>query len=84
MLTAPASGSVLDGVAIVVVSALVAVILASALWVYDDARAAANRGVPVTRAVGPLRLDTPAKWFFACLLLWEFVLPLYVGSRSSA
>lgn len=72
------------GFAIIVISALVAMVFASALWVYDDARASAKRGVPVTTTFGAFRLDTPIRWFVACLLVWEFVLPLYVGSRRSA
>jgi len=68
---------------------LMAVFLASALfaaavWVYSDAKTHAGRGRSIAVSVGTLRLDTPAAWFLACLLLGEFFIPMYVDSRGMA
>lgn len=61
---------------------LVVIVLATAAWVYTDAKASAGRGRPIVSSVGSVRLSTPIAWFVACVLLWEFCFPLYIDSRS--
>jgi hypothetical protein len=58
------------------------IVLATAAWVYKDAKASAGRGRPIVSSVGSVQLSTPMAWFVACLLLWEFCFPLYIDSRS--
>jgi len=60
------------------------IIFAAAVWVYTDAKAHAGQGNPIAVSIGSLRLHTPAAWFFACLLLGELFIPIYVDSRSLA
>jgi hypothetical protein len=59
-------------------------LLATDVWVYADARAQSERGTPVVFSVGSLRVDTPALWFFGCLLLWLLFFALYITSRNQA
>lgn len=59
-------------------------VFAVAAWVYSDARMRARRGNPIVGSVGAFYVRTPAAWFFACLLLAELFLPLYVDSREMA
>ena len=61
---------------------VVGIVLATAAWVYKDAKASAGRGRPIVSSVGSLQLSTPVAWFVACLLLWELCFPLYIDSRS--
>ncbi len=59
-------------------------LLATDLWVYADARAHSELGTPVVFSVGSFKVDTPASWFFGCLLLWILFFPLYITSRNQA
>lgn len=59
-------------------------LLATDLWVYADAKAHSERGTPVVFSVGSLKVDTPASWFFGCLLLWILFFPFYITSRNQA
>jgi hypothetical protein len=68
-------------VALVPLLVLLAV-LAIDLWVFTDARAQSKRGTPVVVSLGFLRVDTPAAWFFGCLLLWILFFPLYITNRG--
>jgi hypothetical protein len=52
------------------------------LWVYADARAHSERGTPVVLSTDFLTADTPAAWFFGCLLLSIVFLPLYIMTRG--
>jgi hypothetical protein len=61
---------------------VVGIVLATAAWVYRDAKASAGRGRPIVSSVGSLQLSTPMACFVACLLLWELCFPLYIDSRS--
>ena len=74
-------GSATGGM-LVAVFVVLGIALATAEWVYTDAQESAGRGRPIVSSVGSFQLRTPAAWFFACLLLWEFVFPLYIDSRS--
>jgi hypothetical protein len=76
-------GSAFGGV-VTVIFAVLAVMVATAVWVYGDATASAKRGRPVTSTVGSLQLRKPVAWFFATLLLWEMCFPLYLDSRTPA
>jgi hypothetical protein len=60
---------------------LVAIICATAGWVYTDAKAHAGRGRPIVSSVGSVQLTTPLEWFLACLLTWETSFPLYIDMR---
>jgi hypothetical protein len=60
------------------------IVFAAAAWVYTDARMHVRRGNPIVGSAGSLHVRTPAGWFFACLLLAELFLPLYVDSRGMA
>ncbi|MDF2824480.1 MAG: hypothetical protein K0R68_1888 [Mycobacterium sp.] len=82
MLPVPA-GSAAGGVLFIVV-VLLGALLATAMWVYADARTSAKRGRPVVSTVGRYQLRTPASWFVACLLLWELCIPLYLDTRGAA
>lgn len=57
-------------------------VLATDVWVYGDARAQDERGTPVVFSAGTFDIDTPAAWFFGCLLLWIVFFPLYVSRRG--
>ena len=59
------------------------IVLASDVWVYQDALAQNSRGTPVFFRFGTFTIDTPAAWFIACLILWIIFFPLYFTSRSS-
>jgi hypothetical protein len=52
------------------------------LWVYADAKAHTRRGTPVIFSSGFLTVDTPAAWFFGCLLLSIVFIPLYLTIRG--
>jgi hypothetical protein len=74
----PVSGAAAALVAVCVL----AIAFASAVWVYTDARMYADRGNPIVLSVGSFQLRPPIAWFFACLLLAELFLPVYIDSRS--
>jgi hypothetical protein len=63
---------------------VLSIMFAAAAWVYADARTHARRGNPIIGSAGGFHVRTPAGWFFACLLLAELFLPLYVDSRGMA
>ncbi|WP_133694064.1 hypothetical protein [Mycobacterium sp. BK086] len=69
---------------LVALCVVLAIMFATASWVYADAKTSAGQGVPVSGLLGSLQLNTPVAWFIACLLLGEVVFPLYITSRSSA
>lgn len=53
------------------------VVLASSLWVFQDAR---NLGI--TRRTGPGFFNMgPLSWFVSCLLLWAVAFPAYLVTR---
>jgi hypothetical protein len=52
------------------------------LWVYVDAKAHSERGTPVVFSTVFLTVDTPAAWFFGCLLLSIVFIPLYITIRG--
>lgn len=56
----------------------------SDLWVYYDAKAQWERGTPVFFSTSFLRLDSPAAWFVACLVVWVIFFPIYVVGRNQA
>jgi len=58
------------------------VVLATDLWVYQDARARYERGTPVVYQFGTFIVATPEAWFFGCLFLWIVFFPLYLGGRG--
>jgi hypothetical protein len=58
--------------------------LATDLWVYVDAKVRYERGTPVIFSMGSLKMDTPAAWFFGCLILWIVFFPLYIMSRDGS
>jgi hypothetical protein len=60
------------------------VVLATGFWVYRDATALEDRGIPIVVSLGSFRVDTPVVWFLGCLLLWILFFPLYVTTRTQA
>ena len=72
------------GALMTVLVAVVAIMLVSAVWVYNDATASAQRGRPIISSLGSMQLKKPVAWFLAVLLLWEMCLPLYITIRSQA
>ena len=62
--------------------AVVIVILGADVWGYTDAKAHAERGVPVVFSVGSIQLDSPEIWAVACLVLSVVCCPLYFASRN--
>ena len=59
------------------------IVLASDVWIYQDAQTQNSRGTPVFFRFGTFTIDTPATWFIACLILWIVFFPLYLTARSS-
>jgi len=70
--------------AAIVLAVIVVMVPATALWVYGDAKQQATHRNVAVFSIHTFDVDTPVKWFLACLLLWEFFFPLYLGSRSPA
>lgn len=62
---------------------LLAIILTSDAWVGWDAHTRQARGQVVTASFGPLTLDEPMHWLFACLLAWVVAFPLYLVARRA-
>lgn len=61
---------------------VVAMLVATLLWVYADASAHAKQGTPVYFSIGSLEVNTPTAWAVGCLCLWIVFTPLYVTCRS--
>lgn len=61
---------------------VIAVIVATDLWVYLDASRCDREGTPVYLRIGAVNIQTPAWWFLACLVLWIFFFPMYLVSRN--
>jgi hypothetical protein len=62
---------------------VVAVVVAVDSWVYFDAAAREQRGMPVVFSLGAFVVDTPGMWFVCCLLLFVVFVPLYVAGRAA-
>ena len=63
---------------------VLSIVFAAAAWVYADATTHARRGNSIVFSAGALHLRTPAGWFFACLLVSELFIPLYLDRRGMA
>jgi hypothetical protein len=61
---------------------VVVILVASALWVYGDAKENAARGNPVVVSTSWFEVSRPVSWLLGCLLVWEVFFPLYVNSRQ--
>lgn len=72
------------GPALMMLATIVVTVLSTGLWVYSDAKLQAKQRSPVLFSTGSFELTTPARWFIACLLVWELFFPLYLDSRSPA
>jgi len=70
--------------AAIVLAVIVVMVPATALWVYGDAKHQAKHRNLAVFSIRTFEVDTPVKWFLACLLLWEFFFPLYLDSRRPA
>ena len=57
-------------------------VVATSLWVYQDAKAFSERGTPIVLSTKSFSVGTPDTWFFACLLLWNLFFPLYLIGRN--
>ncbi len=51
-------------------------IIATAIWVYTDARTRSEAGAPVVFSLGPAQLDSPEVWAVVCLIIWVLCFPL--------
>ncbi len=70
--------AVVEALPLIVLAALFAV----GLWVYRDASTHEAQGRPVVVTLGPLRIDRPAVWFVACLILSVLFIPIYLSVRT--
>lgn len=61
---------------------LLAVLLVTVGWVYQDAAQHVSDGEPVVLRAGSVRVETPAAWAALCLVLWVFFFPLYLRARQ--
>ena len=61
---------------------LLAGLLLTVGWVYQDAATHHEAGEPVLFWSGALRVETPAAWAAACLVLWVIFFPLYLRARQ--
>ena len=61
---------------------ILAGLLLTVLWVYQDAARHAEADEPVVFWAGSVRLDTPSAWAAACLVLWVACFPLYLRARQ--
>lgn len=57
------------------------ILLATDAWVYADAKARTERGMPVVFSAGSFVVETPEAWFLGSLLLWVVFFPLYLTGR---
>ena len=57
-------------------------VVATSLWVYQDAKAYSERGTPIVLSTDSFSVGTPDAWFFACLFLWILFFPLYMMGRD--
>ncbi len=60
----------------------IVVVAATDVWVYVDAQRCAAAGSPVYLRIGGFAIDTPVAWLVGCVVLWIFLFPMYVVSRS--
>lgn len=60
---------------------VLAILLATDLWVYADAKENAARGNPVVFSTSWFEVSRPVVWLLGCLVIWEVFFPLYVNSR---
>jgi hypothetical protein len=60
-----------------------AILAATCIWVYRDAKANEDAGTPVLFRAGNLRVDTPETWAIGCLVLFCVFLPLYLTARNT-
>jgi hypothetical protein len=70
----------IDPIALVPIVVLL-VVVAIGTWVYMDAKVQAEHGEPVVFTWGSLKVDTPAQWFVASLLVAVLFVPLYLAGR---
>jgi hypothetical protein len=61
---------------------LLAALLLTVAWVYQDAGHHVADGEPVVLRAGAVRVETPAAWAALCLVLWVFFFPLYLRARQ--
>ena len=60
---------------------LVALLLVSVFWVYQDASAHARRGTPVSFTAGSIEVSDASTWALGCLCVWIIFMPLYLTCR---
>jgi hypothetical protein len=63
---------------------LLAIVVATDLWVFVDARRCADVGTPVFFRIGTFRIETPVMWVVACFVVWIIFFPLYLVGRSQS
>lgn len=60
---------------------LLALLLLTVAWVYQDATTHAEDGERVVLWTPAFRLESPAAWAAVCLVLWVLFFPLYLRAR---
>lgn len=60
---------------------ILALVVASDVWVAWDATRRRARGLEVVASVGPVTLDRPEHWVLACVVLWVIAFPMYLVAR---
>lgn len=63
---------------------LLGLLVASVLWVLNDARVRADHRRAVIMRIGDLQIDRPEVWAAGCLVLWILFFPLYLKARSES
>lgn len=64
-------------------SVLAVLLVATDVWVFQDAKARSDEGNPVVFSTGNLTLESPAAWMLGCLLAWVIFVPLYLRARRA-
>jgi hypothetical protein len=62
---------------------VLALVIVSDAWMVWDASRRSARHDEVVAQVGPVVLDTPARWLIACLVLWIIAFPMYLVARRA-
>jgi hypothetical protein len=62
---------------------LAVLLVATDVWVFQDARTRSEEGRPVVFTTGAITIDSPAGWLLGCLLIWIICVPLYLRARQA-
>jgi hypothetical protein len=62
---------------------LAVLVVATDVWVFQDARTRSEKGTPVSFTAGEVTMESPAAWLLRCLLIWLIFVPLYLRARRA-